>query len=192
MRVSYGATLDEIVEVHLKLYKRTRSARRDRVIASLLAALLVGVVVYSLLLSTLPWLLAGYIALAGAVLTFAQFGRDYQRIIRKKTRKLVAEQLGGEAPVPVTVALLPEGLVVEQLGTQVRFGWERIDRVVDQPAGIELHAGRPGGLVMVRSRAFGSTAERAAFVRLARGYAGRAPTRTPEPPAESGREGEHG
>jgi len=175
MQVSFGATVDEITNAHLRLYLETEAARRDRRLASIAAAGLTGAAVWYLLSGMLA-ALSIPIALAVAGVVYRLFQREYDRVVRNKTRKLVVEQMGGEDPVPMSVAVSPDGLVVEQLGATMRFEWDRILKMVDRPAGVEFVAARPKALMVVRSRAFPSVSDRAAFVRLAREYLGANPS----------------
>lgn len=169
MQVSYGATVDEIADAHLRLFFDTDAARRDRRVASLATAGVTAAAVWFLLSSTFA-LLAVLIALVAGVLGFQLFRREYDRLARRKTRNLLVEQLGGDDPVPLAISLFPEGIVVEQQGATLRVEWDRVSQLVDRPIGVEFTVERPRSLIVVRSRAFPSVAERAAFVRLARQY----------------------
>ena len=168
MRVSFEATIDEIVDAHLRLFAESAVGRRDRGVASVATAALTGAAVFYILRGSL--LLAIPLTGVGAALGYLLFGREYRKTLRKKTRKLVIEQLGRDAPVPVSVSLDPEVLIVEQLATTVHFRWEQVTRMVDLPAAVEFRAVQPAALMRVLARAFASMADRAAFVRLARDY----------------------
>jgi hypothetical protein len=74
--------------------------------------------------------------------------------------------------------------VIEQLGATMRFEWNRILKMVGRPAGVEFVAARPKALMVVRSRAFSSVTDRAAFVRLAREYLGSTGSMSVEEAAE--------
>ncbi len=171
MLVSFGATVDEITDAHLRLFLETESAQRDRLVTSIATAGLTAAAVWYLLSGTLAALSIA-VALVVAGVVYHLSGREYDRVVRAKTRKLVVEQMGGEEPVPMSVEVSPDGLVIEQLGATMRFEWNRILKMVDRPAGVEFVAARPKALMVVRSRAFSSITDRAAFVRLAREYLG--------------------
>jgi len=67
-----------------------------------------------------------------------------------------------------------------QGGARTVREWASIEAIDDTPDGIEFNA--PGsGALMVRNRAFGSDAERAQFLALARDYHHRAPRGRPKP-----------
>jgi hypothetical protein len=171
MQVSFGATVDEITDAHLRLFFETEAAHRDRLVTSIATAGLTAAAVWYLLSGTLA-ATSILIALVVAAVVYHLSGREYDRVVRTKARKLVVEQMGGEDPVPMSVAVSPDGLVIEQLGATMRFEWNRILKMVDRPNGVEFVAARPKALMVVRSRAFPSVSDRATFVRLARKYLG--------------------
>lgn len=169
MRVTYDATVEEIADAHVRLFLATPGAARDRRVAALLTGGFVATLLFFMLRGFHPIISTPMVLLAGAF-GFWRYGREFERVVRRKAARAVVEQLGDDAPVPITVDLLPEGLVIEQLGSTHRIEWARISQLVDRPAGVQLRAERPAALVVVHARAFANIVQRAAFVRLARKY----------------------
>jgi hypothetical protein len=132
------------------LFRETQAAQRDRLVTSIATAGLTAAAVWYLLSGTLA-AMSIPIALVVAGVVYHLSGREYDPVVRTKTRKLVIEQKGGEEPVPtsvaVAVAVAPDGLVIEQLGATMRAAWNQVP-----------------------------TSDRATFVRLAREYLGLSPS----------------
>ena len=167
MRVSFHATVDEITDAHLRLLLESNAGRRDRAIGSVMTAIASAGVVF-FFMRRLTWLIAMPMAVLAGGLGYGLFGREYRKIARKRVRKVVVEQLGHETPVAISVTIDPDALVVEQLDSTIRFGWDRITDLKDLPPAVELRAIRPISLMRVPARAFPSMSDRAAFVRLLR------------------------
>lgn len=169
MRVTFDATVDEIADAHVRLFMATPGAERDRRVAALLTGGFIATLLFFLLSGFHPIVSAPAALLAGGF-GFWQYRREFERVVRRRAGRAVVEQLGEDVPVPTTIDLLPEGLVIEQLGSTHRVEWNRISQLVDRPVGVELRAERPAALLVVRARAFANIVQRAAFVRLARKY----------------------
>jgi hypothetical protein len=106
--VTFGATVDEITDAHLRLFLETEAAQRDRLVSSIATTGLTAAAVWYLLSGTLA-VLSIAVALVVAGVVYHLSGREYDRVVRTKTRKLVVEQMGGEEPVPMSVAVSPDG-----------------------------------------------------------------------------------
>lgn len=169
MQVRFEVTVDEMAEAHLELYLATTDGRRQPVIAGVVTAVASGLMVLYLYRMSTPVVVAP-IAVAVTIGAFFFARWEFRRTVRRRIRKTLAEQLGGSGPVPITVAVEPESLRVEQQSTEVRFRWEAVSHLDDRPEMIRLHAARPQGLIRVPARAFASFDDRAEFVRLSRQY----------------------
>jgi len=178
MRVTCAATVDEIVDAHVRLFMATPGAVRDRRIATLLTGGVIATLL-SFLLSGFYPIVAMPMALLSGAFGAWRYQAEFERVVRRKTARAVVEQLGDDVPVPTTVDLLPEGLLIEQIGSTHRIEWARISELVDRPIGVELKAERPAALLVVPARAFANIVQRAAFVRLARKYLAEAATPSP-------------
>ena len=107
-------------------------------------------------------LMAGAAALIGVAFYFWTYKENF----RKRTRKLLREQIGTDAPFTVTVELLDEGISSSQMGARIIFEWSRIDRV-EESADALYFFGRENSCSALRKRGFESTALKDEFLKLA-------------------------
>lgn len=166
-RASFEATIDEFVEVTLRvgaLYPAVRRARRHAVFGAGAAASItllvlagphwghgVAILAASLLLGAL----CGYLA-----------GRAYDHSAEKRIRTHLIERLKGPRARLCEVELRSAGLWLRQDGVETLYRWTDVKAVEDTPKSVDFAV--KNTLLVVRNRAFSETAEREGFLGYAR------------------------
>ena len=86
--------------------------------------------------------------------------------MRRQSKRVFAELLGGSADVRCDIELRQEGVWTAQSGVEVTFPWSSAAGVEDTGDAVELRFNP--GLVVARNRAFRDNAERLRFIEQAR------------------------
>jgi len=176
-RISYEATVDDAVDVALRLANRTQTFRRQVSRNIIIVGTAAGLVLIAWWLytaeGTTPVEFALIVAagIAFGVIFALIFRRFFQKEIRKQQRQLVIEQFGGKPSIHSELELRPEAVWVRQAGMEMTFPWSICTGVEDNPDDVEMHFGL--GICVVRNRDFASPSERQTFLEAARGLAGR-------------------
>ena len=185
-RIHFESTLDEIVEVNLRLTPRTQSFRAYRARAVWVAGgcLSAGVLAMVFIrarqadvdVSAAIW----GVVLAAALARGAGFGYVYGLYVdwamRRQYRRVIAEQLGGTTNVRCDIELRREGVWVVQKGLEITLPWSNAAGIEDTGDAIELRFSP--GLVVARNRAFRDALDRARFLERARELASEFKART--------------
>jgi hypothetical protein len=178
MRVEFDATLDDLVDVHLRLLARSRVARGWCWSGSIATGLVAGsglLILIPELFSPLamPWeveiTLAILLAVLGGIVAAAIYPSVYRRIVATRLRRYCREQLRSDAPFTVEVQLLPGGIRAQQLGTEIACDWANVKAIEEGEDSVDFVV-RSGGIIAVQDRAFASSTARREFVELARHY----------------------
>jgi hypothetical protein len=176
--VQFDATFDELIDIQLRTLSASQvvsSWRRVNRIAmaavtALVAFLLIQLFPRLFQLSPRATATAGLLgAGAAALISYAMYPLDHKRILRRRLGKLLIEQFGNIQSIRCEIELRRDNLFVRQAGLEIAHSWTTIRGIRDTPDGVEFKF--PAGLLMVRSRAFATPAEREQFLSQARGLA---------------------
>jgi hypothetical protein len=167
VKVQYQATQDDILDTHLRLQKRSKLISRWMLQGMLFTGLIVAVL-FALLISGNAILKMRW-AIAGFFMACAFYYVAYRGLIKGRMRKFLREQMGTDGPVPFEVELTPDGIWTKLHKVQLSFAWEDVSEISDLPDSIEMYVAE-GGIVVVRDKAFSSTADRKRFLEIARSY----------------------
>ena len=166
-RIEFDTTVDELVDVNMRLLEHTSAYGQQRKQAQWAWAVIAagGAAVFLLRGTAVPSYGALAIAGVGALLSGLAVGslqgRYYERYVRQHYRRVVNE-LYGEAPLTHwEFEIRPDTLWCRSEHSEVAFPWSRLRRVEDVPGAIELWF--DPGLAVVRDRAFSAPEERRAF-----------------------------
>jgi hypothetical protein len=167
-RAEFDATIDDFVNVQLRMLERSRVARgwwrRDL----WLSAVITGGGVFVLMglgRSAPPLVYRATFALLWAVIYSFVFKRWARAQRTSRITRYLREHLG-EGPVKVIIELRPQGLWTRQAAVDMLFDWKNATAVEEIPAGVEVIF--QNGTVLARERGFASPVERAAFANRAR------------------------
>jgi hypothetical protein len=178
-RIVYHATIDDAVDVALRLAYQTQAFRKQIRTNIIIGGAVAGVVFLWVWVSFLagpgPFDLA--IAAIGALVFGVVFALMFKGFLRKEIlkqhRKIVAEQFGGQDTIPTELELRDDAVWVRQGGIELIFPWAICTAVRDNAGDIEINFTQ--GICVIRNRDFGSPAEREQFLGTARRLAGKAP-----------------
>ncbi|MGE5836538.1 MAG: hypothetical protein ACM4AI_18840 [Acidobacteriota bacterium] len=167
MRVRFEATLDEFIDVVVRLSRQQQAAlpfwRRDPVVGAMLTA-------------AVAYLAAG--PPVGTRLIAAGFGLAIGTVIYPLFRRLTVKRyvnrscrkwLGDRPTAPVELEPRVPGLWVAQNDTEVLYPWRDITTIDDSRPDVEINF-RYEGIIIIRARAFPDAATRAAFLDELREY----------------------
>jgi hypothetical protein len=166
-RVVFDATMDEVVDVNLLLFRTSNAGRRWKRDAIVIAALGSGLGVFGCLALTgqVPHT---YAAVAGLIVggtVGALYGPVYDRGVLNRTERLIHERVG-DGPFTCVMEARPEGLRTEMRGVTTTTSWTLLRGVAETPRGIELQF--QDGIAVVRDRAFAGVQARSAFLQRIR------------------------
>ena len=176
-RLVYDATIDDAVDVGMRLSNKSQAYRRQvRQLTILTGVIGTGAVLaLGFFYASSPGpvdVAAGVLAalVFGVVFAFT-FKRFFAKEILKQSRKVVTEQFNGKSTVTCELELRPESVWVRQLGMEMVFPWTLCTGIQDNADDIELTFS--AGLCVIRNRHLPSTAERQRFLETARRLAGK-------------------
>lgn len=171
-RIAYDATVDDAVDVSLRLANRTHAFRRQvrqNVIAAGIAFGLIffaGWTYFAGARSLWEFVLAVGAGLGFGLLCAWMFKHELFKQIVKQQRKVVAEQFGGKSTIASEMELRSDAVWVRQAGMEMLFPWSLCSGVVDNAEDIEMNFAP--GICVVRNRHFATPAERQLFLETAR------------------------
>ena len=170
-RITYEATVDDDVDVSLRLASRTRAfqqeLQRNLVVAGVISGIgFFAAWMYLVGTSLLNLVLASVAATMFGIVFAAVFRRFLEKEIRKQQRKMVAEQFGGKPGIQSELELKPDAVWVRQEGVEMVFPWAHCTGVRNNPNDVEINFTL--GICVVRNRHFPSAADREVYLETAR------------------------
>lgn len=151
MRISYEATLDEAVQSNMRLWELSALARRWKLqglIAVPFLFLAINWVLYD------SWMERVVFAILGSAFFIPLYLYSYKRTLRKRTRKMLAQFLGTDQPVPCEYQFDEDGLVFRRQGTETKFQWSSVASVNMVEQGIEVLMKNNAGIAVLPLRIF--------------------------------------
>ena len=167
MQVQFEYTIDDMVDVQLRVLKRSRAARswrgRDLVMTSLLS----GAVLFAVIPEGFTGrAIMGCIGLSLGALLYPILN---ERTVRRRLRKFCEEKAGSSKTFLCEVELNDSGVHTKSNGTQLIYPWDKVMDVQETGESVDFYS-EFGGLLVVRKRAFTSPEEQEKFVELANRY----------------------
>jgi hypothetical protein len=181
-RLTYDATIDDAVDVSLRIVRRTHAFRTQMqwsVIAAGIGSALAFFAAWMYIVGTslLNVVLGSVVGILFGIVFAAIFRRFFEKEILKQQRKVVAEQFGGKATLQSELELRPDAVWVRQAGMEMLFPWTVCTSVRNNAGDIEMTF--TPGLCVIPNRHFASAAERQAFLETARRLSAKAAMPTP-------------
>jgi hypothetical protein len=167
MRVRFEYTIDDLIDVSMRLLKRSRSVRASRHWDLLTTALLSGVLLFAIV----PASVAGKLIMGGLGLAFGalSYPAIRQRTVRRRLRKFCEETVGTGETLFCEVELNESDVHTNSNGSRTVSAWENVKEIQETLDSVDIYTGR-GGLTVVRKRAFASQEETLQFIALANQY----------------------
>ena len=167
MHVRFEATEDELVNATQRFLARSKVVRSWRWKNLVSASLIAGLIPFILFLKRpAAAVICGVLT---ALICAAYYPYSYRRTVETRLRNHIRESLGARMPFICEVELIPVGVWVRQLNTQITYEWESIAEIKEAEDSVEIFT-REGGGVIVRKRAFESLEEQKRFIEIAEGY----------------------
>jgi hypothetical protein len=168
MRVQFEYTIDDVVDLQMRMLKRSRVAKswasRNLVITSLLT----GVIVFAVIPEGLQGrLIMGAIGIVFGALAYLAFN---QRSLARRLRKMAEEHIGADDSVVCEVELNNTGIHVRQGETQIIYSWASVNEIEPTSDSVDIYTDK-GGLLVVRKRAFRDDSEQQQFIDIANQFA---------------------
>ena len=167
MRVRFEYTIDDVIDVQMRMLKRSRAARAWRLRDLVITSLLTGVLLFAII----PEGITGKLIMASigslfAALSYAAFN---ERTVKRRMRKLYEEHAGSDKNLFCEVELNESGVHARSNGAQTFCAWEDVKEIQETQDSVDIYTNR-GGLLVVRKRAFMSPEEQLQFIALANQY----------------------
>jgi hypothetical protein len=176
-RVEFDATLEDLVDTQARAIRQTKTGRSWRHRAVVASGLAAGVAFFAVVLLMLSVAvgktLASSVAVSGVgglvlgVLWGFLYGHVYDCRVRRRSRRFVAEWLGGIGPFHCEIELRSNGVWVRQNSIEILCPWSDATGVEDTGDVMELRF--RGGLVVVRNRVFRTASDRNEYLEHVRG-----------------------
>jgi hypothetical protein len=167
-RIEFDASLDDCVDVNMRMVKATATYRQSRssyrwlfavVVAGTLAvAILRGAEVPSYFKIGV----AALVAVAGGFVSGIIGARFYDWYVAGHYRRMLCEMFGSANALRCEFEVREDTLWSRTVHSEVSFPWSRLTRVHDLPGEIELWFSP--GLAVIRDRAFKTRQQREAFL----------------------------
>lgn len=173
-RVEFDSTLDEIVDVNMRLVEHTAAYRQQRrrsqwaVGVCVIGAPVAIVLAQTEMPSYATLAFASSAALVGGLTVGFLYGRYHDRHVRHHYRRIAKEMHGGVEQVHWEFELRKDALWTKSPHAEVSFPWARLTRVSDTRGSIELWF--DPGLAVVRDRAFPTQEDRERFLDAVKNY----------------------
>jgi hypothetical protein len=167
MRVEFNYTIDDMVDVHMRVLKRSRAARAWRWRDLILSSLMTGV----LLFAVIPEGITGKIIVGtiGLLLGAVLYPVLNEMTVKRRLRKWHEENIGSDKPLTCEVELNQSGIHTKSNGTRIIYAWENVTEIKETEGSVDIYSER-GGLVVVRERAFTSPGDHQRFIELAKQF----------------------
>ena len=167
MRVQFDYTIDDLVDVQMRLLKRSRAVQAWRWRDLVLTSLLTGVLLFALIpQEIIVRIIVGIIGLLlGAVL----YPVVNEMTVKRRLRKWTEENVGSARTFTCEVELDESGLHTQSNDAQIIFDWRNVEEIKETEDSVDIYFAK-GGLMVTRNRAFTSTEERQRFIELAKQY----------------------
>ena len=167
MRVQFEFTIDDVVDVQLRVLRHSRAARSWRWRDQLLTSLLTGTMLFAIVPEEITVrIIVGAIGLVlGAVL----YPTLNERTVKRRLRKLCEENAGSDRVFLCQIELEESAIHTKQNGMEIIYPWVTVKEIRETNDSVDIYT-QKGGCVVVRKRAFTRPGEQQQFIELANRY----------------------
>lgn len=152
MKIAYRAEINDLAEAQLRLFNRSKVARRNKYF------LLYGVPLFLVVILTIGSenpLVGLASALVVAIPFFILVIVFYPKLLARRQRNYLREALGERDAVAIEVEFDSEGFKVRQEGTEISINWTEVTEVVENNQDFEIRVAKRG-LGVIRRKNFDS------------------------------------
>jgi hypothetical protein len=172
MRLEFDYTLDEMVDSARRAMARSKTVQSMRARSIWVTSIASGVAV------PISWwyssgggaptlfmlAIAITVAIVFGMMVYFAYGKYYDWLVTQRTRRILSEQFEKSTSHHCVIETHADVLWVRQDSIEVTHHWNDLEDVLDSRGALELRF--RNGLIVVRDRAFASSADRAEFLRL--------------------------
>ena len=168
MVIQFDSTIDEAVDVEIRLARQSNSFRRWKRAGFIWAPLLFLGFYFGVPDTPTAKLVFATLASLAFILIYP---RSYDRILRRRIRKYLVEQLGTDKPIPCEYEFSEEGLTFRKMGVEIKLQWNTVKQINENDEDIEILT-HTGGIAVLRNRIFSSPNQKDEWLKYARDRAG--------------------
>lgn len=176
-RAAFDATLDDFVDVQLRILQYSPAGRSWRRNTAFANTALYGFATLAIMLLARPAGPTGsraYLVIAlGTSLTLGMLvgylsKSSYTRTLHRRTKQFLEEQFDGPGPYGFEIELRADGVWTRQVRGEAKHPWSEVTDIEETAAGIEIRLRT--GLIVARNRAFATPVAREAFLSSGRAH----------------------
>lgn len=171
MQIEFEATIDELVDLHVRATGRSRVARswlrQGAALTALHSGLFWGSIVLIVTYTIWQFPIALILALITAGISAAVSWLVYRDRIRQRYYNYFREQFGNRDTFTFELELSEAGIWTRQFGIQNMFEWPNVEELAITEDAIEFYM-YGGSAVSARKRAFASSVQQQEFIDAAR------------------------
>jgi hypothetical protein len=169
-RLEFDSTVDEIVDVQLRLAQKTAAFKRQRRnsiwFVAVFSAVAPPVIFFWRVTDGQAVAVAAVVGLILGPLAGYLYGRFYDYYVKKHSRRMVVEMLGASQNTRCEYELRPDALWSRFRDMELTLPWSRLTRIEDGPGAISLWF--DPGLAVIQDRAFRNADDRRQFLETVR------------------------
>jgi len=163
MTFSYDSTLDDVSEVSVRLFLRSKTYATNRWRGAALCAAMFAAFAF-LGFNAKENINLPAVCAAAAVWGAGLFLLTYKGSIRRRIKKYIATELKGPWPRPVVYEIKDGKLLSTTSGTTITFALSDLSSVTEDSRYLELTFDSANGIAVIPLRAFDDTYHKAAFL----------------------------
>jgi hypothetical protein len=167
MRVQFDYTIEDLVDVQMRVLNNSRAVRAWRWRDLVLTSLMTGIFVFAIIPEEITVRII--VGIIGLILGAVLYPVVSEMTIKRRLRKWCEENAGPAKTFTCEVELNESGIHSQQNETQIVFPWKNMKEIRETKDSVDIYFER-GGLMVIRNRAFTSPEERQRFIELAKQY----------------------
>ena len=164
MKIQFESTIDEVVDAQIRLFKKSKSAKRWKLQGLILAPLLFIGFYFGIPDEQNIKLIFAFLA---SIIFIAIYLGTYKKTIKKRTKKLIIEQLGTDNPIPSEYEFNEEALIFRKMGTEIKINWNSIKKINENDKDIEFLIDK-GDIAIIPNRIFASAKQKEKWLKFAK------------------------
>lgn len=160
MKIQYRSTIDEAVDSQIRLLKTSGVARQWWIKGFLWVPILFFGFYFGIPDEGSVKIASGCFA---SIIFIILYLATHRKTIAKRLRKFTIEQLGTKEPVQSEYEFREDVLIFRKLGTEIRFRWENVQKVIENDKDVELRIAE-GGIAVIPYRIFKNSEQKEKWI----------------------------
>lgn len=164
MKIKFESTIDEAVDVQLRLIELSKTAKKWKW-EGLLFVPIIFAGFYFCLPNTIAIKLI--LSMVSSLLFIVIYLGSYKKLTRTRIKKLLIENFGTDKPLPCEYEFEEEGLIFRRMGTDLKFQWCKVTKINETEKDLELIIGKTG-IAVIPKRIFENEQQKNEWVAFAK------------------------